>query len=185
MCMCTKRDVSLVVIYRWKNYDSFYSLYFSFYNVMCHSVIRKNAYMDLCINCVAVSHLHVGIPLSKCQSLSHIRLCDPMDYSLPGSSVLGILQARILEWVTISFSRGSSWPRDQIQFSCIEGRFFTLWTTMEAQQRPGVHSVCSHRATWSWNETCFKLESFVQTLFCVDHLLCAWNKSSWWESFSE
>ena len=101
--MCTKRDVSLVVIYRWKNYDSFYSLYFSFYNVMCHSVIRKNAYMDLCINCVAVSHLHVGIPLSKCQSLSHIRLCDPMDYSLPGSSVLGILQARILEWVAIPF----------------------------------------------------------------------------------
>ena len=46
-------------------------------------------------------------------------LCDPMDYSLLGSSVRGILQARILEWVAISFSRGSSQPRDSIQVSCI------------------------------------------------------------------
>ena len=46
-------------------------------------------------------------------------LCDPMDCSLPGSSVQGISQARILEWVAISSSRGSSQPRDQIQVSCI------------------------------------------------------------------
>ena len=45
--------------------------------------------------------------------------CDPVDYSLPGSSVHGILQARILERVTISFSRGSSWPRGQTWFCCI------------------------------------------------------------------
>ena len=44
-------------------------------------------------------------------------LCNPMDYSLPGSSVHGIFQARILAWVAISFSRGSSQPRDQIQSS--------------------------------------------------------------------
>ena len=43
---------------------------------------------------------------------SCLTLCDPMDYSLPGSSVHGILQARILQWVAISFSRGSSQPRD-------------------------------------------------------------------------
>ena len=48
-------------------------------------------------------------------------LCDPMDCSPPGSSVHGILQVRILEWVTISFSRGSSQPRDQNQVSCIAG----------------------------------------------------------------
>ena len=46
-------------------------------------------------------------------------LCDPMECSLPGSSVHGILQARILEWVAIPFSRGSSQPRDPTQFSCI------------------------------------------------------------------
>ena len=59
-------------------------------------------------------------------------LCDPMDYSSPGSSVYGILQARILEWVAIPFSRGSSWPSDQIWVSCIVGRFFTSWATREA-----------------------------------------------------
>ena len=42
-------------------------------------------------------------------------LCDPMDCSLPGFSVRGIFQARVLEWVAISFSRGSSWPRDRTQ----------------------------------------------------------------------
>ena len=48
-----------------------------------------------------------------------------MDYSLPNSSVHGILQARILELVAVPFSRGSSKPRDQTQVSCISGRFFT------------------------------------------------------------
>ena len=48
-------------------------------------------------------------------------LCDPMDCRPPGSSVNGILQARILEWVAIPFSRGSSQPRDQTQVSHFEG----------------------------------------------------------------
>ena len=52
-------------------------------------------------------------------------VCDPMDCSLPSSSVHGILQARILEWVASPFSRGSSWPRDRTHVSCIAGRFFT------------------------------------------------------------
>ena len=49
---------------------------------------------------------------------------DPMDCSLPGSSVHGISQARILEWVAISFSKGSSLPRDRTQVPCIAGRIF-------------------------------------------------------------
>ena len=53
-------------------------------------------------------------------------LCDLTDYSPPGSSVHGILQARILEWVAIPFSRVSSPPRDQTQVSCIAGMFFTI-----------------------------------------------------------
>ena len=53
-------------------------------------------------------------------------LCDPMDCSLPGSSVHGIPQARLLEWVAVPFSRGSSQPRDQTQVSCIAGGFFTF-----------------------------------------------------------
>ena len=59
-------------------------------------------------------------------------LSDSMDYSLPGSSIHRILQARILEWVAISFSRWSSRPRDQTRIFCIAGRFFTIWATREA-----------------------------------------------------
>ena len=56
-------------------------------------------------------------------------LCNPMDYSQPGSSVCGILQARILDWVAIPFSRGSFQLRDQTWVSCIAGRFFTIRAT--------------------------------------------------------
>ena len=59
-------------------------------------------------------------------------LCNPVNYSPPGSSVNGILQARIMEWVAIPFSRGSSWLRDRPPVSCIAGRFFTVWATREA-----------------------------------------------------
>ena len=58
-------------------------------------------------------------------------LCDPMDCSLPWSSVHGIFQARVLEWVAISFSRGSSQPRDRTWVSCIAVRCFTIWATRE------------------------------------------------------
>ena len=63
---------------------------------------------------------------------SCLTLCDPMDCNLPGSSVHGILQARIQEWVAISISRGSSQPRDQTWVSFIVGRFVTIWTTRKA-----------------------------------------------------
>ena len=59
---------------------------------------------------------------------SCLTLCNIMDYSLPGASVHGIPEARILEWVAIPFSRGSSWPKDQTQPPA-----FTIWATREAQ----------------------------------------------------
>ena len=61
-----------------------------------------------------------------------LTVCDPKDCSPPGSSVHGILQARILEWVVIPFSRGSSQSRDRTVVSCIASRFFTTWATREA-----------------------------------------------------
>ena len=61
--------------------------------------------------------------------------CDPMDCNPPGSSVHGISQTRILEWVAISFFRGSSQPRDLTQVSYVAGRFFTTEPT-------GKPSVC-------------------------------------------
>ena len=63
---------------------------------------------------------------------SCLTLGDPMDCSPPDSSAHEILQARILEWVAIPFSKGSSWPRDWIRTSCIVSRFFTVWATREA-----------------------------------------------------
>ena len=63
----------------------------------------------------------------KWKLVSHVRLfANAMDCSLPGSSVHGILQARVLEWISIPFPRGSSWPRDWTWFSCIAGIFFTV-----------------------------------------------------------
>ena len=73
----------------------------------------------------------------KVKSPSRVQLfVTPWTSSLPGSSLHGILQARVLEWVAISFSRGSSQPRDQTPVSRIPGRRFNLWATGEAPRRP-------------------------------------------------
>ena len=76
-------------------------------------------------------HLLTSVACKDILVVLVIQLCltlhNPMDYSPPGSSVHGILQARILQWVAIPFSRASSRPRDQTQVSCITGRFFTIW----------------------------------------------------------
>ena len=66
------------------------------------------------------------------QWLSRVQLCDPMNCSPTGSSVHGIFQARILEWVVISSSRGSSWPRDWTCVSCIARQSLPLHHTWEA-----------------------------------------------------
>ena len=58
-------------------------------------------------------------------------LRDPMDCNLPDFSVHGIFPARVLEWVSVSFSRGSSWPWDWTWVICIAGRLFTIWVTRE------------------------------------------------------
>ena len=65
--------------------------------------------------------------------------CNSMDCSLPGFSVYGILQARILEWVAISFSRGTSWPRNWTQVSRIAGRCFNKWATQKALIPPPLY----------------------------------------------
>ena len=58
-------------------------------------------------------------------------LCNPIDCSLPGSSVHGIFQVLVLDWIAVSFSRGSSQPRDWTQVSRIVDRRFTIWATRE------------------------------------------------------
>ena len=61
-------------------------------------------------------------------------LCDSMDCSLPGFSIHEIFQARVQEWVAISFSRGYSQLRDRTQVSHIAGKFFTTWATRKVQR---------------------------------------------------
>ena len=76
-------------------------------------------------------YLDIG-PLWKWKSHSCVRFCNPMDCSPPGSSVHRILQVRVLEWIAISFSKGSSWPSDWTRVSYVAGRFLTNWATREA-----------------------------------------------------
>ena len=85
-------------------------------------IITKNTISKLRIICT------LGLYVCAESLQSCLTLCNPIDCSLPGSSVHGILQARTLEWVAMPSSRGSSWPRDWTCISCIfciAGRFFT------------------------------------------------------------
>ena len=89
-------------------------------------------------------YIEYGVYMYHAKSLqSCLTLCDPMGCSPPGFSVHGILQARILEWVAVLFTRGSSQPRDQthvsLRFSALVGRFFTTRITWEALSPSIVH----------------------------------------------
>ena len=101
-----------------------------------------------------------GGGLTKPTKSRGLTLWDCMDCSPPGSSVHGILQARVMEWVAISFSRGSSWT----QVSCIAGRFFTNWATREAP---------------TWHRECYINHSHAYFLKCV--LVCSgcYSKTPW------
>ena len=76
-----------------------------------------------------------------CVAQSCWLFCDPMDYSPPGSSVHGISQARILEWVAISSSRVLSWPRDWTYISCAAGTLFTA-VVISSVQFSSVTQLC-------------------------------------------
>ena len=93
-----------------------------------------------CSTLTALSFLYVKVLVTQLC----LTLCNHMDCSPSGSSVHRILQERILEWVAIPFSRGSSQPRDRTWFSCIIGRFFTVWVTREIDK---LYQIVS--------ETCF------------------------------
>ena len=87
---------------------------------------------------------------SRCsrQLLSRVWLCDPMDCSVPGSSVHAIFQARVLEWVAISFSRRSSRPRDRTCISRIVGRGFTIWASKENTFLNYQVRTCNDSSLW-------------------------------------
>ena len=91
---------------------------------------------------------HIGyfriLKESECDiAQSCLTLCETMDCSLRGFSVHGVFQAWVLEWIAISFSRGSSRLRDQTQVSCIAGRYLTLWATRESPEPIQLSSIPS------------------------------------------
>ena len=83
------------------------------------------------------THTHTQISLCVCVCVcvlaaqSGLTVRDPMDRSPPGSSVHGVPQPRIVEWVAMPFSRRSSQLRDRTPITCSTGRFFTIWATRE------------------------------------------------------
>ena len=93
------------------------------------STSASPARMCVCTHTCTHTHVHA-------HTVSHVRhFCDSLDYSLLGSSVHRIFQARIREWVAMPSSRGSSRPRDQSPISCVScsaGRFFTCWPISDA-----------------------------------------------------
>ena len=102
-------------------------------------------------------------------------LCDPMDYNPPGSSIHGMSQAKILEWVAISFSRGSSQPRDQTCF----GRWMLYhWVTREAFNLEPLY----YNFTLELGEhQCYFIGFLVQCGVRYDSLCTGFLYSSFWE----
>ena len=98
-------------------------------------LFRLKAFKHLIVVCCFVRSKNISSSKVKVKVLvtqSCLTVCDCMDCSPPDSSLHGILQARILEWVAMPFSRGSSRPTDRIQVFCIASRLFTIWVTREA-----------------------------------------------------
>ena len=99
----------------------------------CRDKTRVSCIIGRCFTVWATREVYILIISLSLFSLSVVSdSCNPMDFSPPGSSVHGILQARILEWVAISFSRGSSQTRNQTWVSCMAGKFFTVWAMSES-----------------------------------------------------
>ena len=90
-----------------------------------------------CTFCTYYVHIYMRSEVTQ----SCTTLCNPTDCSLPGSSVRGIFQARILEWVAISFSTRPSQPWDWFQVSRMAGRRLTLWATREAPHPPSAANI--------------------------------------------
>ena len=120
------------------------------------------------------------LPVHACvlSCFSHVWLHDPMGCSLSGSSVHGILQARILEWVAISFSGGASWPRDQTCISCVScigSKFFT--TRPPPSPRGSPTSAASLGCIKDWDTGWSELQAWGECLFDISPTLPSYTKS--------
>ena len=144
------RNLGLIYIYCYiykkqiKNKDLLYSTgnCIQYLLITHNGKVSEKRYVCLCVYQIQISE-SLCCPPETCESIicqfkkkdlqaslvlvAHVsNSCDPMNCNSPGSSVHGISQARILEWVATSFSRGSSLPRERTWVSCSAGRFFTI-----------------------------------------------------------
>ena len=104
--------------------------------VFSNTTVQKHQFFGAQLSLWSNSHILHGYweNHEEVKSLSRVRIYGPMDCILSGSSVHGILQAGVLEWVTISFSRRSSWPRHSSWVSHIVGRHFIVWATFKTHK---------------------------------------------------
>ena len=105
------------------------------------------------------THTHTHSRVCTCLLQSCPAFCNPIGYSVPGSSVHAILQARILEWVAMPFSMGSSQLRDWTCVSCIADRFFTHWTTWEVSTHTHTHTHTHARKFLEYLISCANLKT--------------------------
>jgi len=111
----------------------------------------------------------------KTYMLSQVQLCNPTDCSLLGSSIHGILQTRILEWVAMFSSRESSQPRDQNRVSCITGGFFT--TEPLGKPKTWKQPKCPSTEEWIKNKWyIYSMEHYLAIKKGAKHLQrCGWT----------
>ena len=142
-------------------------------------------FLENSIGIKILQHTHIGLHMCVCIYtytyicmyvcvLSHSVVCDPMDFSPPGSSVHGIFQARVLEWVAISYFRGSSRPRNQIHsscFSCMDRWTLYHCATWEAHMCAYIYTyVCIYIYIYIHIHTCVFIlytHMYIYTCVCV------------------
>ena len=134
MYMPVHVNIYTLYIYMCFRYAHIYvNIHIIYYILLCFCMCIVHAYVNTCTYelymfiCTSIYVPSGSLAAKLCPTL-----CDPRDCSPPGSSVHGILQARVLEVVAFSFSRRSSQPSNRTQVSCIAGRFFTDRATREA-----------------------------------------------------
>ena len=111
---------------------------------------------------------HVCLIAKLCQTL-----WDPMYYNLPGSSVCGISQARILEWVTVSSSGGSSWPMDRTHISCIGRQILYHWVTWKAPSTVFMSiNTCTHTDTQRTYRCIHTVYVYISYICVLSHYSC-------------
>ena len=140
LCLCTCYDHWT---FRMENYTTF-GMGKPFEIIYSSSIFKSVTRQQWC-KMLSTKQAHKVSINTFCLKVSEVAqscptLCGPIDCSLPGPSVHGIFQARILEWVVMSFFRRSSWPRHWTWVSHIVGRLFTIWATREVLSRYNISS---------------------------------------------